>query len=64
MSGIESSHPFKLSYKGCQLDHSWVSRFYNTQLAPGKLAIVLELWGRTTGEFFVLDQRTASWTHA
>ena len=23
-----------------QLDHIWVSRFYNTQLAPGKLAIV------------------------
>ena len=25
-----------------QLDHSWVSRFYNTQLAPGKLAIVFQ----------------------
>ena len=23
-----------------QLDHSWVSRFYNIQLVPGKLAIV------------------------
>ena len=29
-----------------QLDHSWVSRLYNTQLAPGKLAIVFESWGR------------------
>ena len=56
------NHPVSLSFhiKAGQLDHSWVSRFYNTQLAPGELAIVLELWGRATGGFLVPDQMTAS----
>ena len=59
------NHPVPLSFhlRAGQLDHSWVSRFYNTQLAPGKLTIVIESWGRSTGGFLVLDQKTTSWTH-
>ena len=52
--------PFK---RAGQLAHSWVSRFYNSQLAPGKLAIVFESWGSIIGGLLVVDQRTASWTH-
>ena len=40
------NHPVPLSFhiRAGQLDSSWVPRFYNTQLAPGKLTIVFELW--------------------
>ena len=64
-TSVGLNHPLTSSFhiRPGQLDHSWVSRFYNTQLAPEKLAIVFESWGRATGEFLVPDQRTASWTH-
>ena len=62
ISGIESPVPLSFHIRAGQLDRSWLSRFYNTQLAPEKLAIVFELWGRATGGFLVPDQRTASWT--
>ena len=41
------NHPIPLSFhiRTGQLDHSWVSRFYNTQLAPGKLTIAFKLGG-------------------
>ena len=41
------NHPISSSFhiKDGQLDHNWISRFYNTQLAPGKLATFFELWG-------------------
>ena len=60
-SGVPLPSP-SFHIRAGQLDHSWVSRFYNTQLVPGKLAIVFESWGRATGGFLVPDQRTAFWT--
>ena len=59
--GLNYLVPLSFHIRAGQLDHSWVSRFYNIQLAPGKLAIVFESWGRATGGFLVPDQRTASW---
>ena len=60
--GLNHSVPLSFHIRAGQLEHSWVSKFYNTQLVPGKLAIVFEPWGRATGGFLVPDQRTASWT--
>ena len=64
-TSVGLNHPFLLSFhiRAGQLNHSWVSRFYNTQLAPGQLTIVFESWGRATGGFLVPNQKTASWTH-
>ena len=63
-TSVGLNHPIPLSsyIRAGQLDCSWLSRFYNTQLAPGKLTIVFELWGRATGRFLVPDQKTASCT--
>ena len=61
--GLNHLVPSSFHIRAGQLDHSWVSRFYNTQLAPGKLTVVFKLWGRAAGGFLVLDQRIASWTH-
>ena len=60
--GLNHLVPLSFHVRAGQLDHRWVSRFYNIQLAPGKLTIVFESWGRATGGFLVPDQRTASWT--
>ena len=57
--GLNHPVPSSFHIRAGQLDHSWVSRFYNTQLAPGKLTVVFELGGRATGGFPILDQRTA-----
>ena len=40
--------PLSFHIRAGQLGHSWISRFYNTQLAPGKLAIVFVSWRRAT----------------
>ena len=63
-TSVGLNHPLTSSFhiRPGQLDHSWVSRFYNTQLAPEKLAIVFESWGRATRGFLVPYKRTASWT--
>ena len=58
--GLNRLVPSSFHVRAEQLDHGWVSRFSNTQLEPGKLAIVFKLWERATGGFLVLDQRTAS----
>ena len=54
--GLNHLVPLSFHIKAGQLDHNWVSRFYNNQLAPGKLAIVFDSWGRATGGFLVPDQ--------
>ena len=60
------SHPVPLSFnvRAGQLDHIWVSKFYKTWLATGRLTSVFESWGKATGGFLVFSQRTDSWTHA
>ena len=60
--GLNHLIPLSFHLRVGQLEHNWVSRFYNTQLAPEKLTIVFESCGRATGGFLVPDQRTASWT--
>ena len=47
--GLNHLVPLSFHIRTGQLDHSWVSGFYNIQLAPGKLTIVFESWGRATG---------------
>ena len=44
-TSVGLNHPIPSSFyiKAGQLGHSWVSRFYNTQFAPGKLTVVFEL---------------------
>ena len=54
--GLNHLVPLSFHIRAGQLNHSWVSRFYNNQLAPGKLAIVFDSWGRATGGFLVPDQ--------
>ena len=54
-SGVPLPSP-SFHIRAGQLDHSWVSRFYNIQLAPGKLAIVFKSWGRATGRFLISSQ--------
>ena len=56
------NHPIPSSFhiRAEQLDHSWISRFYNIQilqLASGKFAIVLESWERAAGALLVPDQK-------
>ena len=65
LTSVGLNHPIPSSFhiKAGQLDHSWVSKFYNTQLAPGRLVIIFKSWGRTNERFLVPDQRTVSWTH-
>ena len=40
--GLNHLVPLSFHIRAGQLDHSWVSRFYNIQLAPGKLTIVFK----------------------
>ena len=49
-TSVGLNHPILSSFhiKAGQLDHNLVSRFYNTQFAPGKLTVVFKLWGRAT----------------
>ena len=63
-TSVGLNHPIPSSFhiRPGQLDHSWVSRFCNNQLALGNLAVVFESWGRATRGFLVPDHRTASWT--
>ena len=57
-TSVGLNHPVPLSFhiRAGRLDHSWASRFYNTQLAPGKRAIVFESWGKEAGGFLVPNQ--------
>ena len=49
--GLNHLIPLSFHIKAGKLEHSWVSRFYNTQLAPGNFTVVFKLWWRATGGF-------------
>ena len=43
--GLDNPVPLSFHIRAGQLGHRWLSMFYTTPLAPGKLTIVSESWG-------------------